>query len=212
MNEQEKGPCPTGPPSNMSKMGLYVLLHFFPFSWGKSRGREGWGGEERRWDWRGDSLFRAPRSVWCIPLMGCSENANSRSKTPGAQPHSHTPTRAPSLIITQPAPRDKTPTKAGPLTVLDRGQGLPLPHILNSFFLDICLFSFSLMNTFSGSTFGPSHQRGEIWLDLVDRRWWKWQKTICSCFKIVNISKSIGLMHFCCPISLQHKVFNHKQL
>lgn len=36
MDEQERGLCPTGPPSNMSKMGLYVLLHFFPFSWGEA--------------------------------------------------------------------------------------------------------------------------------------------------------------------------------
>lgn len=50
-----------------------------------------------------------------------------------AQRHSHTPTRAPSLIITQPAPGDKMPTKPGPLTVLDRGQDTPKVFHLDIF-------------------------------------------------------------------------------
>ncbi len=174
MNEQERGLCPTGPPSNMLKMGLYLLLHFFPFSWGEADEER----DEWRWDWKReglDSLFRAPRSVRGIPLTGCSENTNNGSWAPDARPHSHTPTRAPSLIITQPAPRDKTSTKTGPLTVLDRGQGTPkvfLFHILQ-FLSSLAYVCFPCLNEhvlWIYLTFGPSHERGDVRVS----GWFRW--------------------------------------
>lgn len=68
------------------------------------------------------SVLRVFPMVQGRPLTGSNENANSVYWTPMQGLHSPTPTRAPSPIITQPAPRHRESTKPRPLTDLDRGQ------------------------------------------------------------------------------------------
>lgn len=150
MDEQQRVLCPAGPPSNMSKMGLYRLLSLLPFSLGRRWGRQGLrGGVETGCALivRGlDSVLRVFPMVQGRPLTGSNENANSVCWTPMQRLHSPTPTRAPSSIITQPAPRDRESTKPRPLTDLDRGQStlstlLSLLRLFVSFFLGMCLFA-----------------------------------------------------------------------
>lgn len=126
MDEQQRGLCPAGPPSNMSKMGLHRLLSLLPFSSGRRWGRQGLRGGVKAGCTlivRGlDSVLRVFPMVQGRPLTGSNENANSVCWTPMQGPNSPTPTRAPSSIITQPAPRDRESTKPRPLTDLYRGQ------------------------------------------------------------------------------------------
>lgn len=126
MDEQQRGLCPAGPPSNMSKMGLYRLLSLLPFSSGRRWVRQGLrGGVETGYTLlvRGlVSVLRVFPMVQGRPLTESNENANSVYWTPMQGLHSPTPTRAPSSIITQPAPRHRESTKPRPLTDLDRGQ------------------------------------------------------------------------------------------
>lgn len=157
MDEQERGLCPAGPPSKMSKMGLYRLLSLFPFSSGRRWGRQGLrGGVETGCALivRGlDSVLRVFPTVQGRPLTASNENANSVCRTPMQGLNSPTSTRAPSSIITQPAPTDKESTKPRPLTDLDRGQStlstLLSPKTLCVFLPEHVFVWFALINLIS---------------------------------------------------------------
>lgn len=105
------------------------------------------------------------------PLTESDKNANSGCWTLMLRPHSSTPTRAASVIITQPAPRDKDSTKPRSLTDLNRGQGTPytllIPHSTGFFIPGNVFVCFVLIDLIFVASLGVMFQglagSGKVW-------------------------------------------------